>query len=882
MSFSVYNSRIPAGSKVLILAEKPSMARDIASVLGVQQGKKNQNHIEVACGWVVWAVGHLLQLAQPSSYPGKQWRQWSWENLPIVPDGFSFLYEIKSTEDGKSFKAHLDHIASLYKKADILVNACDAGREGELICWEILRYCGWGKDLPPGVPGEKPLLRFWAQSNTPEGLREAWNGLFPIQDRPGLPLAAYCRSEADWLLGMNGSRAVSLAFPLPQIVHKGKKSRGIWSVGRVQTPVLALVVDRDESIDSFASKPFYEVRLTFPGHCSEFEATLLVPKGCQAFYSDQEENTSMTPSTTSKAFLHKEEALGVLDKILSLKKELWKVQNFVKSGIENPPALFSLTDLQKWCNVNWGWDAKRTLDAAQAAYEEDKTLTYPRTDSAFLPEDSRGKMDSVFSDLLSFLSSRLDQGFVSGLVKPSQSPRAGYLFNDKKLTDHYAIAPTGVVPKNLDSDAGKVWLAVIRRFLVAFAPPARYSQVRRELSLSDYRAVCSGKIYTDPGWLQVDQQCAPLTGAERRSQPATVLPECDPYVPLLDGHIHAGKTTPPKRLTEATLLSLMENIHTKIDASEEALKEAIAGKGLGTPSTRAAIIETLLSRGYIERVKSKGAIHILSTESGRTLIRNLREVGCQFIASPVLTAEWETKLVDMEKNKGIERVSFLRQLCQEIEKMIKILSNASMNTGGVSPVKELSVKCPFSGKPIKDAGSYWIFPGLEDRRFYKKIAGREFSLEEMILILKGQSPVFDGFLSKESKPFSAALALDRETGKLSFVFPERKPEQTSFLCPSSGKPVVDHGSYWIFPGYPNTRFWKTMAGRTMSLEDYCAILKGGVFLDGFVSKKSGRNFSARVIYKDDQVVFDFDYPSAPTTPKMSGPGSSKMKRKTFY
>jgi len=859
---------LPSG-QVLVICEKPSVARDLGAVLGASRDAGG--YLPFPGGFISWARGHLLELAPPSSYRD-DWATWTWEVLPMLPAGMKFQSVVK-----KGCAEQLGILKGLYRQADVIVNACDAGREGELIWWEILRHCGWGAGLAPGVPGPKPAFRFWAQSNTTGGLTEAWEAMRPIADRQGLAEASYARSEADWLLGMNGSRAATLCFPPPVVGGK----RGVWSVGRVQTPVLALICARDEEISKFVPKPFYEVRVGFDGP-SPFEASLLVPEAYEPFLPDGD------AVKEPKGFLRREDAQAVLEKLLAARPAGWQITDEEKSGNENPPGLFSLTDLQKWCNQAWGWEASRTLEAAQAAYETAKTLTYPRTDCCFLPNDSKSKMDDVYQSVRSgFLDARLT--LPSWSLPPSSSSRASTLFDDSKLTDHYAIVPTGVIPSDITSDAGRVWLAVVRRFLVAFGPAAKVLSLKRRCvhSQGGEVAVAAGKRYADRGWLLADDLLAPLVGQEAKADPST-LGSCPPSLPLDNGRLHEGKTTPPKHFTEATLLSVMENISSRLVSEEEEVKEAMAGKGLGTPATRAAIIELLIARNYIQRNKKGTAVSLRGTDSGHALIGNLNSAKLGFLTVPDLTAEWESALAGMEKSKTAGgRDPFLSSLVVEVTRVIDALRAraASSPSGGPKPRVETEFICPISGKNVGDLGTFWDFPGFAGR-IPKTIAGRPFSAEDVAAVLSGSGTVFEGFVSKKGTTFAAGLKPNKETGRFDFVFPERKVADSGAICPVTGEAIQDHGGYWVFPGREG-RFWKTMAKRDMALEEYSTLVKDGrtPILEGFVSK-SGSKFGAHLTFKDDGSV-GFDFPPrsgggggggggrTPIKPAMRGPAAKK-------
>jgi DNA topoisomerase-3 len=881
---------IPKNKKVLVVCEKPSMARDLLPVLG--GSKSGDGFFTFSGGYISWARGHLMEMVPPSSYD-PSWKAWSWETLPMIPPNYSFLYEPRG-----DCLSQLKVLKKLYKEVDLVINACDAGREGELIWWEIMRYCGWGEGEAPPNLGPKLALRFWSQSNTSAGLREAWESMFLVSDRLGLAQGAYSRAEADWLLGLNMTRAATLSFAPPGN-SQGKK--GFWSIGRVQTPILSLICERDYTIENFVPKNFYQVKATFEGD-SLFEATLLVPQGFKAFADEElelgsggegnSETGSSSPSSSmpikeQKAFINLEDATLVMERILKSRPSFWAVAQTTKKSTENPPNLFSLTSLQKWCNKNWGWEAKRTLDAAQAAYEGDKSLTYPRTDAAFLPKDSMGKMDEVYRYILSDYLGPLNYETSLCDCVPSTSSRSGFIFDDSKLTDHYAIVPTGVIPKDFTSDSGKLWQAVVRRFFVSFASSAQASTLIRRLTLGEDTAVTSGKTYDSLGWISLDNELCRLTDNEPRTF-SELLPKCGEQTPLLEARVHAGKTSPPKPFTEATLLSLMENIHTKFEDSEDNLKEALGSKGIGTPATRASIIELLIARGYVERKKKGSTNYLRATTDGKTLINNLKAVKLELLTHAQLTAEWESRLTDMENGKGLTREKFLDGIASVVSDCIDVLKTnqsplARSNQSGYDSVgKNLDVLCPFSQQPVRDHGTYWVFPHYPNVRFYKTIASRKMEVTEYLDVLRNHSPLFSGFVSSKGKKFNAKLTFDSSLGKFKFEFDNSagfQGEETKHACPNTGKPITDNGKCWVFPG-KQTRFWKVVSGRKMKVSEYIELVKTGStpYYDNFKSK-AGKSFTASLVYDGSLVSFSFNNGKepAPKNMGMKGPGTKAKK-----
>lgn len=884
----------PQPGKALVICEKPSVATDLLSAFG--GGTRGNGFFEFSLGKITWCFGHLVELVPPGMY-NPDWEKWEMEYLPMVPEGFRFKYGVSAGKDGgKGAANQLKVIGNLLKECDYLVSATDAGREGELIFWETAKFVGWGRGRPAAVLGEKPCYRFWCNKMTADGLRSSWQAMRPAEEFLPLTRAAYCRSEADWLLGINLTRAATKAFP--QKWGEGAEDKvKVWSVGRVQTPVLALIVRRDLAIENFVSKPFYEVRLDYRDSSNStsdsFSATLQVPEGISVFEREAE-GDSQGQRQSKTAFANKADAQRVLDEILARQSEYWKVEDQVTEGVENPPGLFSLTDLQRWCNQAWGWSAQKTLAAAQSAYEEEKVLTYPRTTSAFLPEDSKSEMDRVHGIILSQWAGRALPALNSSVLPaPSESSRAGFLFDDSKISDHFAIVPTGVLPKDTGSDVGKLWLAVVRRFLTAFASPAQVRSVKRFLSLAGFpegerKAFVSGKTYLNRGWMEVDDILSELTGGVRKSS-TKVLPLCGDSAVVLSGLLHEGATTPPRAYDEASLLAVMENISTKLSGEEledgevslGELKDVLSGLGLGTPATRADIIETLLLRGFITRSsntptpkiskakvgKTKAsAKYLCSTPSGRFLISSLERIDLKYLTEPLLTAQWEKRLSDMaEGNSEETREEFLSDLVDSLKNSVSIFA-ANITTGQLrSQPKDTDFMCPKSGAPVQDMGNFYIFPGAKNLRLWKEIAQRKMTPEDYsLLITEGKSALLDGFVSKKGKKFAAHLIMGAEN-KIEFEFPEREALQGVVLekvCPKSGKPVLDMGKFYRFPGLPEVAFWKTIAQRDVTTEEYSELIASGKVgpLGGFISSK-GSKFSAMLVLKDGKVGFDFQGPT---------------------
>lgn len=827
----------------LIIAEKPSVARDIARVLG---GGQNGPGF-ISCGQdiiITWCIGHLLQIAAPEQM-NPAWKAWNARALPLIPTGLRFMHVPVNDDLGKQ----IDVIRGLMKGASEVVNACDAGREGELIWRHVVEHLGWQDRRVKGS-------RMWLRSMTPEAIKEAWEKResASLPKYENLACAAKAREEADWLLGLSMTRAVTLANPRPTV----KKGASVWSVGRVQTPVLGLIVRRDEAIENFKVETFWRVEVMFDGAKGLFGAWLDVPQSKDVFGDDLNrfKNKDVAEQAARSA------ASGI-----------WDCKDEGKPGIERPPGLFSLGGLQQTMSRKAGWSAQRTLEIAQECYEKHKILSYPRTESAFLPSDFIPTADRIFSKVTAWLD-------LSGGVNPSNSEQAARLFDSNKVSDHYAIIPTETKPADeLPETCRLLWETVAHGFALAFAPNAHFIKTERVLERSDgFHARTSGKVYKVEGWKSLAEIWLGKPQQEDEIGHSELVAS-NAQATSIKADAVAGKTTPPKPYDEASLLAVMENIARVLDGDDEeadSFREAISARGLGTPATRAGIIETLIARAFIERRTQGKKPVIKSTAHGRELIGflNAHEVGK--LALPDETARWEVRLQGIERGEETERSAFLSELVAELrshlEKMHASIQGESAKRSGVA----LDVLCPKSGEPVLERATYYVFPGWPELKAWKEQRGRSISASDyaqgLEALEKGMSTPLVMFKSKAGNEYRAGLAWKVPGCELDFALPSQDGENVARPVPSgsqwNGEPIMETEKYFVALVGKKTglrlKLWKRVSGRDMTAEDYLQVLqakrdKSPPPVFEFWSEKKQKSFSAGVdLEQDGRVKFVFN------------------------
>jgi DNA topoisomerase-3 len=730
--------------KSLIIAEKPSVAGDLARALG--KFTKNSDFYENDDYVISSAIGHLVELTLPSEMDKKRGK-WSFENLPVIPDQF----ELKPIEKTQSrFKL----LQRLMKRPDIdeIINACDAGREGELIFNYIYQL----------AKAKKPVRRLWLQSMTRSAIQEAFGRLRPAEEMRPLADAAVCRSESDWLVGINGTRALT-AFN--SALNGGFQKT---PVGRVQTPTLAIIVEREQKIRSHVVRTYYEVHGTFGVQTGEYPGRWLDPNFRRAKGQDEE--------FKPERLWEREKAEAIVARCTGQPGVITETK---KPTSQSSPLLYDLTTLQREANSRFGFSARRTLQIAQALYERYKVLTYPRTDSRYLPEDNLGPVRRVLGgfghpELRRLGAKALDVGWV-------RMDRR--VFDNSKVSDHSAIIPTGEEPRNLDEAHYRIYEMVAKRLLAVFYPPARFEVTTRLTVVAEETFKTEGKVLVEAGWLEVygRQEGEGNKGSEnlvpiREGEPARTL----------SVEVRENQTKPPPRYTEATLLSAMEGAGKLVD--DEDLREAMKEKGLGTPATRAAIIEGLIMDDYLVREGKD----LIPQPKAFSLVDLLKALKTDVLCSPELTGEWEYKLKRMEAG-ALDRERFMDDIRAMTRDMVE---KARSFRGGeiAGDYVTLGVPCPKCGGQVKEEYGFFRCAAPQCDFQVKKILGaRQFSPEEVEeLITRRRIGPLDGFVSKMGRPFSAELKLDDEY-RVAFDFGEPEGGEDDL---AKAEPVAVVGDRW--------------------------------------------------------------------------------------
>jgi DNA topoisomerase-3 len=822
-------------TKTLIIAEKPSVANDIAKTLG--GFTKHDEYFESDEYVLSSAVGHLLEIAVPEEYDIKRGK-WSFAHLPMIPPYFA-LNPIAKTE------ARLKVLNKLIKRKDVttLINACDAGREGELIFRLIAQ----------NAKAKQPVKRLWLQSMTPGAIRDGFTHLRTDEDMLPLADAARCRSEADWLIGINGTRAMT-AF--------NSKEGGFYltTVGRVQTPTLSIVVEREDKIKKFVPRDFWEVRAEFVCAAGVYEGRWLDTK----FKKDETDPEKRAERLWSKT---------AADSIATAcRGKQGNVTEEAKPTTSMAPALFDLTSLQREANSRFGFSAKNTLGLAQALYEKHKVLTYPRTDSRHLPEDYLPTVKQALetvkenSNYHQFAKQILDKGW----VKPNKR-----IFDNTKISDHFAIIPTTIAPKNLSEPEQKLYDLVTRRFMAVFFPAAEFQVTTRYTEVAGHQFKTEGKVMTNPGWLAIYGKEASNDDDKEGSTNGNLVPVAKGEKVQTEKVTANGLVTkPPARYTEATLLSAMEGAGKLIDDDE--LRDAMAGKGLGTPATRAATIEGLLTERYLIREGRE----LIPTAKASQLMTLLRGLGVNELTAPELTGEWEYKLSQMEKGK-ISREEFMREIAQMTQIIVKRAKEYDNDTIP-GDYATLTTPCPNCGSVVKE--NYRRFACTKCEFSMSKTPGsRQFEISEVEQLLAERTiGPLQGFRSKMGRPFAAILRIVRDEEiknfKLEFDFGQNDEsedgEGVDFTgqtalgpCPKCNGGVYEMGLAYVCehsvakPKTCDFRSGRIILQQEILPEQMVKLLNDGKtdLLPGFVSQRTRRPFKAFLVKgKDGKISFEFE------------------------
>lgn len=620
---------------IVCIAEKPSVAEDIAKIIGATQRHRvgrNAGYFEGNGYQVTWTFGHLCELKDPEQYT-PYWKTWSLSALPMIPERFGIRLK-------EGVEEQFGVIRELFGKAERIINCGDAGQEGELIQRWVMQKAS----------AQCPVERLWISSMTEEAIREGFAQLRPQEEYRGLYEAGLCRAIGDWLLGMNATRLYTLKFG-----DRSRRGAQPLSIGRVQTPTLALIVHRQQEIERFVPEPYWVLSTVYRD--TTFTARLDTGEEEEETKTAERERTE-NKGAAKRGFTDRAEAEAALRAIENTPFTVTAVTK--KKGSEAPPRLFDLTALQVECNRKFGYGADLTLEIVQQLYEA-KYTTYPRVDTTFLPDDMYGKSKGILNGL---------SGLYGDLLTPLRGEKlrkSKKVFDSSKVTDHHAIIPTGVPPRALTDVQRRVYDLIARRFIAVFYPDCRFATTTVDGEAADVPFRATGKVILDEGWRAVFRRDAtkdentPQRADEERTLPDFTKGESGPHTPTLT----AKETTPPKPFTEATLLRAMETAGRTVDNEE--LRDALKENGIGRPSTRAAIIQTLFRRGYIRR-RNKS---LEATPTGVELIGVIKE---ELLKSAELTGQWENKLRRIEHHdySAQQFIAELKQMvCELVDTVLR-------------------------------------------------------------------------------------------------------------------------------------------------------------------------------------------------------------------
>ncbi len=804
--------------KTLIIAEKPSVAADLVKAL---PGKfeKSKTHYESERYIVSYAIGHLVSIEFPEEIDPK-FKEWKLENLPILPEEFP-LKGLDNT------KPQLNALQQLIRRKDVgeIINACDAGREGELIFKYILRYV-WNQSV-----AKKTLKRLWLQSMTKDAIKDAFAHLRDNHEMQPLEDAALCRSESDWLIGINATRALT-GF------NSRKGGFFLTPCGRVQTPTLSLIVKREQARLSFVPRTYFNLISTFTYENGSYTGKWIDPQ----FVRDEKDSYAKADRIWDES---KADSIAAL---CTCKPA--QVEETSKKVSERSPQLYDLTSLQREANSRFGFSAKNTLGLAQALYEKHKVLTYPRTDSRCLPEDYLPTVKDTVTTQKDWSFGK----YASIALEQKYLKIDKLIFNNAKISDHHAIIPTTILPKALSEPELKIYTMVVQRFLAVFFPPARFLNTRRISVVAAETFLTEGKILTDPGWKAI-------YGSEVKEQEAVLSPvPKGARVTCAEISKERAETKPPARFNEATLLSAMENSDKLVD--DEELASAMKERGLGTPATRAAIIEKLLKEKYLVREGKE----LTPTGKAFELFSLLEAMRIELLASPEMTGEWEHKLNQILQGK-FTRLQFMNEIRETTAHIISQVRNFD----------KTEVRAPASFSPVNDV-RFFVSPTAfisEDGKISirKILGGRIMSETEVVSLIKGETlGPFSDFRSKLGKPFSASIRLQQS--KIEFIFADAiddldteaiKGGPVLGLSPIDMAPVHETPAAYMSASAldgdksKGLQISKIILARAIEPKHISQLLTSGrtELIQGFISKKK-RPFDAfLLIDKKGKITFEF-------------------------
>jgi DNA topoisomerase III len=802
--------------KTLIIAEKPSVGQDYARALG-GGFQKHEGYLESDDQIVSWAIGHLAELAEPEDYD-EALKRWSMKTLPVIPESFKLRPDARG-------KKQLDILKRLMKRADVdeIVNGCDAGREGELIFAYILDVAGV----------KKPVRRLWVSSMTRAAITEGFQNLRDGEEMANLEAAARSRSEADWLVGMNGTRAATV---------RGRALGGVVSLGRVQTPTLALIVRRDLEIDAFEPETYFQVDARFG------------LDGPRAYTGRWFEGKEDRTSEREKAEAVAAAATGAPATVESVKRTERKTR---------PPLLYDLTSLQRDANSRYGMSASRTLQAAQRLYEGSSAgavITYPRTRSQFLPSDQVGNLKGIARGLTGVPFARAAAQYVAGLdVLPLARVVA-----DAKVDDHHAIIPTGELPtKELSGDDARIFELVVRRFLAVFHPEAKFEDTEIVTVAAEHRFRTRGRRLIEAGWrgAAFGEEAAAEEPQGDEDEPRQVLPKVD------DGErgtcekaeVLEKQTKPPARYSEASLLRDMETAGKQIE--DEEVRQAMKDAGLGTPATRAETIEKLLRVGYIERLGRS----LRATAKGRQAIGLLHD---HAITSAELTGKWEQRLSAIERGQE-PRDRFMADIRQFTTEVVDYFRNLTAEE--VRAQRAEIGPCPNGDGVIRENRAAYGCSSWQSKEepgcgfvIWKQQKGRSISpAEARDLLEHGQTELLDGF---KTRPSRARLVL-AEGNQVQLIADDGTrldapagPRETIATCPKCGGEIRENSraygcSSWKSRKEPGCGFviWKSTKGRAISADEARQVIDQGAS-DWMDFKDRKGPFRGRLVLTPEKTV----------------------------